>query len=411
MLKKKFSIITLLAILILALTLPIVRAENDTNSNDAENQTVTAINETNSSGDSENTQEQTATDSEANFKKSDIYLSGDDITVDYIVDGNLFIFANSVTINSQIGGDAFIFANSVTIGEQGYIFSNLFTISENVDIKGVVYDLYSVSENVNISGYVYRDIKVSTNSLNILGTVGRNAFVQCSNINFSSSESNSNENQQTTITSNGRISGDLNYTSKNELNIPEGTVNGKVNFTQTTTSSNTIEKYLLSLGTFIATVVLIWLIGLWISPEFVKSSDKLLIAKPLPVIGFGLLTPFALMFAFVLLLLLNITSSIAFLLLALLFILIGISTSVFVMTINNLICNKLKIQKTIGIFGMLIVSSIILWLIALIPYIGSLISFMAVIIGIGIIVSNIVLKNKEAKPKKEKVQDKTESEK
>ena len=406
MLKKKFSIITLLVILILALTLPIVRAENDITSNDAENQQVTAINETDSSENPENIQEQTATDAEASFKKSDIYLSGDDITVDYIVDGNLFIFANSVTINSQIGGDAFIFAKSVTIGKQGYVFSNLFTISENVNIEGVVYDLYSISETVNISGYVYRDIKVSTNSLNLLGTVGRNAFVQCSNINFNSSENNSNENQQTTITSTGRISGDLNYTSKNELNIPEGTVNGKVNFTQMTTSSNTIEKYLLSLGTFITTIVLIWLIGLWISPKFIKSCDKLLISKPLPVIGFGLLTPFVLIFAFVLLLLLNITSSIALLLLALLFILIGISTSVFVMTINNLICNKLKIQKTIGIFGMLIVSSIVLWLIALIPYIGSIISFIAVIIGIGIIVSNIVLKNKEAESKKEKGQDK-----
>ncbi len=32
------------------------------------------------------------------------------MTIDYIVDGNLFVMANTVTINSQIGGDAFIMA-------------------------------------------------------------------------------------------------------------------------------------------------------------------------------------------------------------------------------------------------------------------------------------------------------------
>ena len=359
MLKKKTSIIILLIVLILALTLPVVRAENETADTNSENQDVTALTSPDSSMDTENSESEVtilenetsdSEDTEADFKEGDVYLAGDDITIDYIIDGNLFIFADSVTINSQIGGDAFIFAKSVTIGEQGYIFSNLFTVAENIDIKGVTYDLYSVSKNINISGYIYRDIKVVANTLNILGTVGRNAFVECSDIQFGNQEADSSEGQNT-ITSNGSISGDLNYTSKNELNIPDDKVGGNINFTQKVVeSSNTINNKIFDLGSFIVTVILIWLVLLWIAPKFVKSCNQILTNKPLPVIGLGILTPIAFIFAFIILLLLNITVAFSFLSLAVFCILLLVSSSIFVIAINNMLCTKLKINKNVGIF-------------------------------------------------------------
>lgn len=407
MLKKKTSIIILLIVLILALTLPVVRAENETADNNSENQDVTALTSPDSSMDTENSESEVtilenetsdSEDTEADFKEGDVYLAGDDITIDYIVDGNLFIFADSVTINSQIGGDAFIFAKSVTIGEQGYIFSNLFTVAENIDIKGVTYDLYSVSKNINISGYIYRDIKVVANTLNILGTVGRNAFVECSDIQFGNQEADSSEGQNT-ITSNGSISGDLNYTSKNELNIPDDKVGGNINFTQKVVeSSNTINNKIFDLGSFIATVILIWLVLLWIAPKFIKSCNQILTNKPLPVIGLGILTPIAFIFAFIILLLLNITVAFSFLSLAVFCILLLVSSSIFVIAINNMLCTKLKINKNVGIFGMLIVSALVLWLIKLIPILGTLVSFIVSILGLGIIVSNLILKNSENTP-------------
>ena len=407
MLKKKTSIIILLIVLILALTLPVVRAENETADTNSENQDVTALTSPDSSMDTENSEsevtilENETSDSEnteADFKEGDVYLAGDDITINYIVDGNLFIFADSVTINSQIGGDAFIFAKSVTIGEQGYIFSNLFTVAENIDIKGVAYDLYSVSKNINISGYIYRDIKVVANTLNILGTVGRNAFVECSDIQFGNQEADSSEGQNT-ITSNGSISGDLNYTSKNELNIPDDKVGGNINFTQKVVeSSNTINNKIFDLCSFIVTVILIWLVLLWIAPKFVKSCNQILTNKPLPVIGLGILTPIAFIFAFIILLLLNITVAFSFLSLAVFCILLLVSSSIFVIAINNMLCTKLKINKNVGIFGMLIVSALVLWLIKLIPILGTLVSFIVSILGLGIIVSNLILKNSENTP-------------
>lgn len=109
MLKKKFSIIALSIILIISLALPVVRAEDEDLNNDANAEQNTVVTTS-----ADNEQETSAVDSslqnfsDENYKQNDVYLTGDDITIDYIVDGNLFVIANSVTINAQIGGDAFI---------------------------------------------------------------------------------------------------------------------------------------------------------------------------------------------------------------------------------------------------------------------------------------------------------------
>lgn len=387
MLKNKMKFIALLVVMILALTIPVVRATEETSTD------VTLINEEDSQTNDDAETVTTITDD--NFKRGDVYLTGDDVTIDYIVDGNLFVFANNVTINSQIGGDAFICAQTVTVGDQGYIFSNLFTFSQNVEIKGVVYDLYAAAQNIKISGYVYRDIRVGCDSLEIAGTVGRNAYIECSSLQIAQRNDGTTDGEQTsTITKQGMINGNLNYTSSQEANIPQGSVTGETNFTQKTVSNtNAIQDHIMSLGSIVVTAILIWLLCLWLAPKFLENTTKLIVKKPLPVIGLGIVTPIALILISIILLALGITSNLGLFLLALFFILVGVSTSIFIIMINNFVCNKLKIQKNIGIFGMLIVTAIVLWLIGLIPYIGSIIGFIAVIIGMGLITSHLFLKD------------------
>ena len=94
-----------------------------------------------------------------------------------------------------------------------------------------------------------------------------------------------------------------------------------------------------------------------------------------------------------------ITAKIALLSLGILFLLIAISSAICVISINNIICNKFKIEKTIVKFGILVASSIVIWLLTLIPYVGGLISFVLTILGLGIVIINII----PIKVKKEKV--------
>lgn len=378
MLKNKWKIIALLVAIILVLMLPTVRAENET------------VNQTSENPEASTTKEPV---SDENLKKGDVYLTGDNITIDYVVDGNLFVFANTLTINSQIGGDVFVVANSVNVGEEGYVFSNLFALANNVDISGVVYDLYASANNVTVNGYIYRDIRVISNSLNINGIVGRNAFVQADAINFATGSTEENQ-----ISSKGIINGDLNYTAYSEISIPEGSVTGTTNFTKIDNSNTfSIQSYILSLGRFLATVAIIWLICLWLAPKFLSNANNLVSKKSFPILGYGILTPIITLIAFVILLLLGITSTVAILALAMLFLAFAISPSVFVIALNQFICNKLKIKKSPAIFGILILLSIVVWGITLIPYVGFIISLLIFIYGLGIMVYSIIPKKEKSK--------------
>lgn len=405
MLKKKLKFIVPFLVIFLALALPIVNA-TDENANgimpisadqkNTENNTAEGTKAENNSTDAENENNQISDSStssqEETLKKADQFLTGSDITVDYMVDGNIFIFADQVNISSNIGGDAFIIANSVEITNTGYIFGNLFVLSPNLTISGRVYDVYALSKTTNITGAIYRDLKISSDSLTLTGAVGRNAFVEGSNI-ILEQTNNSENNEENTISAKGMIYGDFNYTSKAEISIPEGSVTGNVNFTQESTShKNSVENYLYSLGSIILLAIVVWLLCLWLAPKFLDNMPEL-ITKKLPyVIALGILAPIVILTVSILLLFINIASAISLLLFAILFILFAISTSIFIITINNLICKKLKIQKNIGIFGMLIVTAAILWGLGLIPYIGTIIGFIGIIVGFGTLTSHLIFK-------------------
>ena len=298
MLKSKLKMIVPFTAIILALILPIVYAENEeqtsTNNQDisliSENSESNKTNGENESNQLEQTDENSqsnTTNEQSNMAKSDVYLCETDVNIDYIIDGNLFVIADNVTINSQIGGDAFICAKHITIGENGFIYSNLFSVSEDLTIKGVVYDVYSVAKNSSVIGYIYRDFRNVSESTYILGTIARNAFINSKNILFKLDNQESEEANSTQ----GIIGGDLNYTSTEQINIPEGSISGETKFTQasTTDNDNNIQNYLVRLLTTIVSAVIIWLLSIWLAPKFLKHTNQLLKKKLLPKIGFGLL--------------------------------------------------------------------------------------------------------------------------
>ncbi len=398
MLKNKITKITLVLLLALSLLVPIVRADDNEAEPISDSSQEKAVETTQGN----ETTSETTQSTDNSMKKSDVYLTGDDVKVDYIVDGNLFILANTVTISSQIGGDAFICAKTINVEKEGYIYSNLFAAANEVNISGVVYDLYTTANTLNINGYVYRDIRTSSDTLNFSGVIGRNAYVSSKNIEISS-----NSDGQSSVTNKATIYGDLNYSSSSEASIPEGTVTGSVNYSPITTStkSKSISSYILALGRFIVTVLVIWLLYLWLAPKFLENTGALLSKKLLPVIGSGILTPIIFVIAFVLLLILGLTSNIAIIGTMLFAVLLMISNSTFVIAINNLVCKKFNISKNTTTFGVLIITSAVIWLLELIPVVGSILNFVIMIIGLGILVTAIIPEKEKSNKnsKKEKI--------
>ena len=406
MLKKKIKIISLIVLLVISLFTPIVNAENEIAVETTTTDQVNPISET---------------QEEVTIKEGDEYLFQDTVTIDTPVDGNLFIMANTVTINTQVGGDAFIFANTLNIEENGYILNNVFACANTINVKGVVYNIYSVGDTLTIDGFVYRDVRSICNTLNINSMIGRNVFANCSSINF---KEKPNTEDTPSIASYGTIQGDLNYFSDEEITIPEDSVAGETHFTALKNNTVNISNYMYSLGATLVSAIILWLIGLWISPKLLhNTSHPITLRKALQIIGLGILVPIIIALVSFIILLIPITSQFTILLLCVLAILFFISTSVAIIDINTMICNKLKITQNLYKLGFLIVTTIIFWLLTLIPYVGMVISLISIIWGIGTISYSILIKEKSdekksdsnkkisnSEKKKEKVESKTEKE-
>lgn len=387
--KNKTKIITTILLIILLLSTTLVYAENETSNTTAgENGIVTT-------DDVQLINENTATPDKIqgnNYKSSDDYIFGEDVTIDYLVDGNIFVCAKNVTIKSQIGGDAFIIAENITIEEEAYVFSNVFALAKSIEVKGVIYDIYSCSEKLTISGgHIYRDMKAACRDFNFSGTIGRNGYLSCENMNFNTDEN-----------SKSMIYGNLNYTSSSEKTIPENIVTGEVKFTQENLSeeltiTEIISNYILSLGEFLVFASIIWLLCLWLAPKFLSYSNNYVGKSSLKVLCIGLLGLIAIPIICIILILLDLTSSISLILLALYIIGIALAKSIFTIVANNYICSKLNLTKNIQIFGMLVISEIVVWILTNLPFVGDVISFIVCILGLGILISSIISK-KDTKP-------------
>ncbi len=346
--------------------------------------------------------EQTIAEKQAqdnSYKKSDVYLAEKEVTVDYIVDGNLFVCADTVTINSQIGGDAFICAKKIVIEKEGYVFSNLFATAQSIEIKGVVYGAFLASQDLTISGgYIYRDLKAVAQTINMSGAVGRNASISCNTLNFNTVEGEE-----------AIIYGDLEYSSNTEATIPEGTVDGTVNFTQhsnsesNVTTATKILNYLFDIGRFVAFVLIIWAVLLLIAPKFLASSKEFIGKKSLKLFGCGLLSFIVVPIVCSILLFLGLTVNVSLFLVGLYVLGAMLAKTLFVISANDLVCSKLKVEKNIQKFGILILTSIVAWIVTKIPYIGAIASIIFACIGLGILVTSILPKKakKEVEAKSE----------
>ena len=351
-----------------------VEAENENSTN------ITSDEEADLSGE-ESTESLTSDDS---YVDHDIYLTGNNISIDYFVDGNAYIFANDVTISSQISGDVFVFAKNLTIEETSSIAGNVFSVTDSLVLKGLAYDLYSVSNDITFdNGYVYRDIRVISDDFNFYGTIGRNAFVNSSSISFSS-----DNNEQT-----GLIYGDFNYSSTKELQIPEGVVNGSVNYNPIEISDSVdISSYFISLGSFIVLSIVVWLLSLCLKPKFINGNTSTK-NNALWIVVCGILGVILIPLISILLLFIPIVSRISLLVLSLFFIALAIGQYVFTVSINNFICKKLKISNNVGKLGVLIITSVVLWLLFLIPYnVGFTLSMITMVLGFGILINCVIPK-------------------
>ena len=235
--------------------------------------------------------------------------------------------------------------------------------------------------------------------MNIFGTIGRNAYISSKNINFSQNVEavpdgdNADQADVSVATVQGKIMGNLNYSSSKEIQIPESTVDGEVKFEQEKISNSmNFGTYIIALISTLLLVLAVYGLFKWLSPKFIDETNSLLTNKIGSSIGFGILSLIVIPVVAAALIFLNITRPISIVLLLTYIVLLLLSIPVFTIALNNIICIKLKISKTWPKIGMLLATSLVMWLLTIIPFVGALVGIIYTVLGLGIITKKLLPK-------------------
>lgn len=337
---------------------------------------------------SETSEEEVVTSAEDSWVKKDLFICDNDVVVEDIVDGNAFIIGKNVTIRGEIGGDLFVLAEKVNI-DGGYIYSSLFTCANEVTINGIVYDIYAVANRFTLgeNAFIYRDLKVTGNTIQISGKIRRNAYLSAANYD---------------ITDTALIGGNLEYSKNEDITIPENVVTGEVtrtaekNITETKSISSVVSSYLSDLAKTLVYTLVVVLLLLWLAPKFINRVGEMSIAKDFISLGIGLASIIAVIVVGVFLIISIIGIPLFFSALLVLAILASISFSITSIFFGNLFAKLLKLESRVKFVLITLASSIVLWIICQIPFIGPLVSFLITIFGIGAVLVNIVWKKEKS---------------
>ena len=361
---KKLKSILFFALVLIVLLSSVVFADNETPITKADNEAGIMLADEN-------------LETTSNGVSKTLYLADSSVTIDYPVEGNVFVMAQDLTISGNISGNVFALAQNLKIESTGSINSTLFVCAENITIDGTVSNVFSMSSSltINKSARIIQDITAGGSTLKLGGTIGRNANFEFDEINTSDS---------------AMILGDLSYSSRVAAiseDIVSGTTSFKIIEEVKIEPKDIIKSKLNDLYTLLVISLVIVLIVVYAMPKFADKEQKIVENKLAATFGYGALALILIPFACLLLFftIIGILPAVA-LFLVYLFIIMQVATPLVAIAIAKIICKKIN-KNTKGftlLFSMLLVLAI--WVLELIPVLGSIVSLLTAILGLGIIV-------------------------
>lgn len=338
-----------------------------------------------------------------------------------IIGGNVFVTANKFVVEPgvKINGDLFVCANEIVLSTNAIIAGNIYAVCNKMDLNCQISgDLYVSCKdfNMNYYGFVDRDLHINAENATIGGYAKRNLFISASNIvttsNFLCSKDLTVENANKFVFSgkvqgnatikseqiefkneeneeniNCKILGNFNYTSNNEIEISKDIVVGNSNFTKYSSNhTKNLSNFLVSLLSTLVYVFVAYLIIKKFMPKFFNKLSNITPKKMLTNLAIGLGILILIPIICILLFITNIGAILGIILALLYVILLLITTPIFAILITEFI--KKSIKLNINDFVLLLIITIVLQLLFKIPFVGSILSFLATLVAIGSTCSN-----------------------
>jgi cytoskeletal protein CcmA (bactofilin family) len=253
--------------------------------------------------------------------KGDLIVGAQTVIVNGTVEGDLIVGAQTVIINGTVKDDARLFVAAVQLGDRAQVGGDLVAMGASLEARRgsrVGSDLVTGGGQALLAGEVGRNVLAGTGGLEVTGVVGGNiaAYVNVDSGTADAPPMNLYMNNSPitlprvkpglTISDQARIAGNLDYTSKIDLQVPAGSVGGKISRlpvttegveVRTPTQGERVADWIYGLLRTMITVLLFGLLCIWLFPRFMKLLPQELKNQPLPSLGWGAIAFAAVFFA------------------------------------------------------------------------------------------------------------------
>ena len=338
--------------------------------------------------------------------------TGQDITIgaNETIDDDLYVFGNNISILGTVRGDVIAVGQSVSV--DGSISGDLIAAASTITIRGQVGgSVRGAAASIELSGRVTEDLLAAGNDITVLisGRVGRDAIVAGSTATFSGQVGRDVRAGATTLridapvgrdvvaqvdrlqlTDKAAVEGSLTYTSANEAQIAvPGSVKGRTErrVPEPTNQTPVVQgpaALALDWLTGLVGLLILGLLVVLFFPGFARRSGEALVRSPLLSLAVGALVLIGLPILAILFFIIGALIGgwwIGFVVLALFIVLIALSIPVASVGIGGALLRVT--QRPAPAWLALVLGLVVLLLVALVPIVGGIAIFLALLFGVG----------------------------
>jgi cytoskeletal protein CcmA (bactofilin family) len=305
----------------------------------------------------------------------DLVAAGNNISIDGSVTGDVIAAGQTIVIRGQVGGTVRAAGSTITL--DGKVTNDLLAAGNELTISSngrVGRDVIVGATNATISGQISRDLQAGSTNVKIDGGVGGNVLATVDRLQ---------------LTDRATVGGDLKYTSKNEAQIANtSSVKGSIE-RQTPASDRA------PLVTGPAALVLEWLKGLigllilgilvvFFFPGFARRAGEALVRSPWLTLAIGALVLIGLPILAVVFFAVGALIGgwwIGFVVLALFVVVLALSIPVAAVGVGGALLRIAR--RPVPVWLALLIGLIVLLLVGLVPIVGGLVIFCALLFGMG----------------------------
>jgi cytoskeletal protein CcmA (bactofilin family) len=229
-------------------------------------------------------------------RQGTFYATGQTVTIDGDIDGDLICAGSTVSVNGAVHGDVICAGQLLSVN--GPVDGSVRLAGQSVSINGAVgrnATIMAQALTIGTSGRVSGDMGVLAQTTSINGAVGRDVYGRMQNLTVNAEIGAINSwVEQLTLGSGARVQGDVKYVSDSTFDLDKAKIGGQVQRSAPPVDRSARESAVQAAGFawrfyWIVAGLLTGLILTWLLPKLFRRVTEPMLERPAVTLGWGIL--------------------------------------------------------------------------------------------------------------------------